>query len=593
MTGTRVGRRPTWIFIAVGLAGVAVALQAEYFSIRAAATENHMLDFAVGVTYLAAGLITWWYRPANRIGPLMLAFAFAWFIGNLYGSGVPFLVSVANGFEGTNAIFMVWLILAYPTGRLATRLERAAVVVTALVTVVTGVIVVLTFDPQRFGCLDCREAGPALFPSFRVWHAASQASDRAAFVLAVIVLVALVRRWRRASPIERSDLLPLWIVTVILAVDYSVEGFTSNAGPNDAFANFLIELQKVGQLLIPILFMWGLLKRRMARAAVGDLVVELEGPVSAGGMRDALARTLHDASLRIVFPANADEDTWIDEDGRAVDLPADPSAVTVIHRDGEPVAALLHDPALVEHQELLRAAGAAAGMAIENEHLQAEVRAQLQEVRASRARIVAAGDTERRRVERDLHDGAQQRLLTLSLALHAARRQADTTADPALAETLRLAADELSLALEELRELARGIHPAILTEEGIGPALESLASRASVPVSLVGVPEERLPSAVEAAAYFVVSEALANVTKYAKATAVVVRLARDNGHLRVEVRDDGVGGADPANGSGLRGLQDRVAAINGRLVIDSPPGSGTSVLADLPCNGDSRVDAAL
>jgi signal transduction histidine kinase len=588
MTVARTERRPTWVFIAVGLAGVAVALQAEYFSIRAAATENHMLDLAVGVTYLAAGLITWWYRPANRIGPLMLAFAFAWFIGNLYGSEVPFLVSVANGFEGTNTVFMVWLILAYPTGRLATRLERSAVVMTALVTVVTGVIVVLTFDPQRFGCQDCREAGPALFPSFRVWHAASEASDRAAFVLAVIVLVALVRRWRRVSSIERSDLLPLWIVTVILAVDYSVAGFTSNAGPNDAFANFLIELQKVGQLLIPILFMWGLLKRRMARAAVGDLVVELEGPVSAGGMRDALARTLHDASLRIVFPANADDgETWIDEDGGAVDLPADPAAVTVIHRDGEPVAALLHDPALVEHQELLRAAGAAAGMAIENEHLQAEVRAQLEEVRASRARIVAAGDTERRRVERDLHDGAQQRLLTLSLALHAARRQADAAADPALAETLRQAADELNLALEELRELARGIHPAILTEEGLGSALESLASRAAVPVSLTGTLEERLPSAVEAAAYFVVSEALANVTKYAGATAVQVRLARDNGHLHVEVRDDGVGGADPANGSGLRGLQDRVAAVNGRLVIDSPRGSGTSVLADLPCNGDT------
>jgi hypothetical protein len=377
-------RRPTWVFIGIGAAGVAIALQAEYFSIRAAATENHMLDLAVGVTYLAAGLITWWYRPANRMGPLMLAFAFTWFIGNMYGSGVPSLVSVANGFEGVNSIFLVWFILAYPTGRLATRLERAAVVMTALVTVVVGVIVVLTFDPQRFGCGDCPDAGPALFPSFRLWHAVIEASDRTAFVLAVVVLAALVGRWRRVSSIERSDLLPLWIVTVILAVDYSVAGFTSNAAENDAFAYFLVELEKVGQLLIPILFTWGLLKRRMSRAAVGDLVVELEGPVSAGGMRDALARTLHDASLRIVFPTNGDTgDTWIDDEGRTVDLPADPSAVTVIHRDGEPVAALLHDPALVEHQELLRAAGSAAGMAIENEHLQAEVRTQLEEVSAS------------------------------------------------------------------------------------------------------------------------------------------------------------------------------------------------------------------
>jgi hypothetical protein len=136
------------------------------------------------VTYLGAGLITWWYRPANRIGPLMLAFAFAWFIGNLGGSGVPFLVSVGNGFESANSIFIVWLILAYPTGRLATRLERTAVVMTALVTVARGVIVVLTLDPCRFGCQHCREAGPALFPSFRVFHAASEVGDRAAFVLA-------------------------------------------------------------------------------------------------------------------------------------------------------------------------------------------------------------------------------------------------------------------------------------------------------------------------------------------------------------------------------------------------------------------------
>jgi signal transduction histidine kinase len=280
----------------------------------------------------------------------------------------------------------------------------------------------------------------------------------------------------------------------------------------------------------------------------------------------------------------------VDEEGRDLKLPPDAAAVTVIHRDGERLAALVHDPALIEHRELLRAAAAAAGMAIANSHLQAEVRTQLEEVRASRARIVQAGDAERRKVERDLHDGAQQRLLSLSLALHAARRQAEGEADHAvIGDTLGLASEELGLAITELRELARGIHPTILTDEGLGPALESLTARASVPVTLVGAPTDRLPPAIEAAAYFVVSEALANVTKYANAKRASVRVSRSDGYITVEVRDDGVGGADETRGSGIRGLHDRVAAVNGRLTIVSPAGAGTTILAVLPCEQKGRA----
>jgi signal transduction histidine kinase len=416
-------RRSWSVFVAVGLVGVVISLVSEYFTIRAGWSENHVLDLAVGWTYLGTGLITWWYRPANRIGPLMLAFSFTWFIGNMAGSRVPVLVSLGSGFESVNSIFLVWLVLAYPTGRLTTALERVAVGATAIVTTVTGTMIALTYDPRSFGCLRCPSVGLALFPDLHLWNIATLAGDRSTPVLAVMVLAALGQRWLHGSPIERRDLTPLWIVTMVLAFIFVLEGVTADAGTRDPFAAFLFELQKMGQVAIPIMFMWGLLRRRMARAAVGDLVVELEGPVSIDGMRDALARALHDGSLRIALPApgTTEEEAWVDEEGRRLDLPSDPSGVTVIHRDGERLAALLHDPALVEHRELLRAVGAAAGMAIENEHLQAEVRAQLEEVRASRARIVAAADTERRRVERDLHDGAQQRLLTLSLALHAAR----------------------------------------------------------------------------------------------------------------------------------------------------------------------------
>ena len=204
-----------------------------------------------------------------------------------------------------------------------------------------------------------------------------------------------------------------------------------------------------------------------------------------------------------------------------------------------------------------------------------------EELNASRARIVQAGDAERRRLERNLHDGAQQRLVTLALGLRLA--QSRLPDDPAgAAELLARSSDELALSLEELRELARGIHPAILTDRGLTPALQALAGRATVPVEVNGLPSERLPEPIEAAAFYVVSESLANVAKYAEARRARIDLTRDDGLLVVEVSDDGVGGADAGKGSGLRGLSDRVEALGGRLRVSSEHGLGTTVRAELP-----------
>jgi signal transduction histidine kinase len=219
---------------------------------------------------------------------------------------------------------------------------------------------------------------------------------------------------------------------------------------------------------------------------------------------------------------------------------------------------------------------------MENDRLHAAVKAQLEEVRASRARIVAATDAERRRLERDIHDGAQQRLVIASLAVQRAQAEAGSSG-PAVAETLANAADELKLALSELRELARGIHPAILTEEGLGPALESLADRSPVDTVIDSDSIGRLPPPVEATAYFVVSEALANVAKYSRARRATVALTVAHGHLHVEVADDGIGGAEMSNGSGLRGLVDRVAALGGELAVRSPIEGGTRIVAEIPC----------
>jgi signal transduction histidine kinase len=217
-------------------------------------------------------------------------------------------------------------------------------------------------------------------------------------------------------------------------------------------------------------------------------------------------------------------------------------------------------------------------------HLDAELRARLEELRASRARLVEAGDAARRRLERDLHDGAQARLVGLALLLRTARTRAG--ADPQLAALLDRASDELKTSLAELRELARGIHPAVLTDRGLEPALHALVSRAPVPVTVDADVDGRLPDSVESAAYFVVSEALANVAKYARATQATVAVRRENGHVTVEVSDDGVGGADAADGSGLRGLADRVAALDGTLSLVSPAGHGTRLHAEIPLRSD-------
>jgi signal transduction histidine kinase len=217
-------------------------------------------------------------------------------------------------------------------------------------------------------------------------------------------------------------------------------------------------------------------------------------------------------------------------------------------------------------------------LALENERLQAELRAQLNELRESRARIVRTADEERRRLERDLHDGAQQRLLGLGMALQLLRPHVDSSGEELLVETEQ----ELQMALAELRELARGIHPAVLTDQGLDAAVRTLAARAPVPVT-VKSDSERLPAHVETAAYFVVAEALANIAKYAHATRAQITLARGNGNAIIDVQDDGVGGAQGRNGSGLTGLADRVGALGGRLLIESPAGGGTQVTAVIPC----------
>ena len=576
--------RRRWGLLALAVAGVGWILGAEWVSIHHGVPENHFIDAMTGLAFLTCGIIALDRRPGNAIGSLMIAFAFVSYFGNWGNIDVPVLplLGASVGQWGATPI-LAQIALSYPSGRLRKTIDRVVIGLVYAWAVGICVVILLVYDPRSEGCPGCAWE-PTPFPSSHVYEAATSFAQQGGAVLALMFVLVVWLRFRRATPVERRDLTPLWVAVCIIAVVYLMSAFASPSPLADPFSYLLWELQGVLQISIPIVFVWGLLSARLARSAVGDLVVELERPLPPGDLQASLARALGDPSLRLVYALEGQE-RWVNASGQQESLPRPAEdnqsrTATLAERDGRPLAVLIHDPAL--DQGLVRAAAAAAGIAIENARLQAEVRAQLEEVSASRQRIVEAGDRERRRVERNLHDGAQQRLATLALSL-AMLRDRDG-ADPATAAGVAQAAAELKQAINELRELARGIHPAILTEEGLPAAVESLADRSSLPVGVAADFDARLPEAVETAAYFVVSESLANVAKYARASSARVKLSRCNGTLRVEVLDDGIGGADPGRGSGLRGLEDRISAVRGSFCVEARPGGGTRVYAEIPCD---------
>ncbi|MEA2301101.1 MAG: hypothetical protein QOE44_1636 [Solirubrobacteraceae bacterium] len=316
-------------------------------------------------------------------------------------------------------------------------------------------------------------------------------------------------------------------------------------------------------------------------------------------VRQTLAESLGDRTLSIAYWLE-DRSVFVDEHGHPVSLPEAGSdrAWTAVDYGGRRVAAIVHDANLDASPELIAAAAAGASLAIDNDRLKADLRARVEELRASRVRIVEAGDAARRRLERDLHDGAQQQLVALAIDLRILRSRLGSSGGAgagAGAEAIELIDgidEKLAAALAELRELARGIHPAILSDRGLEPALDALATRVPVPVACQVDLPVRPPPPVEAAAYFVVAEALTNVLKYARAERVTVRAFQEDEDIVVEVDDDGIGGADAGRGSGLRGLDDRVGALDGTLTVVSQAGAGTLVRARIPCRAARLVARA-
>jgi signal transduction histidine kinase len=574
------GPPPPVLLLALGAvgfaaAGTSIALAFASDHVPHPPTQAALMVWAV-LGYILAGLVAWWRQPESRFGLLMLAAGFAIFLSSLSWSnqGNPYTIGIA--FDLLPAVLFLHVFLAFPTGRLEGWFARTLVVAGYVVAVAAQIVGLMLggFGPDNVLALTSKaDAANSLQ---RV-----QLVTLSALMLAGIGVLA-ARRRTTGRPLRRSLALLIdsfALVLVMVAVLFLSGAFGGITGQIAFETVRRATFFAIG--LAPFAFLVGLLSARLARSAVGDLFIDIRSDPAPADLRDSLARALRDPSLTLAFWL-PEFGSYADLDGRPVELPPESRrATTMIERDGTRVAALIHDPALNDEPELLEAASAAAGIALENARLHVELRARLDELRGSRARIVEAGDKERQRLERNLHDGAQQRLIALSLELSLLEDHLE--GDPEATAQLDQARREVAVSLDELREVARGIHPAVVSGHGLGIALEQLTALAPVPVRLTVAIEGRLPEALEVAAYYLVSESLANVGKYAHASSATVEVNRANGNVVVEVTDNGVGGADTERGSGLRGLADRVESLGGRLRIWSPRGGGTRVRAEIPC----------
>jgi signal transduction histidine kinase len=563
------------------LIDLALILTSDFVPVRGLVAAVGLL---VGWAFVGAGLFAWSRHPDNRVGMLMAATGFAWLLGLVGASDIPLLFAVGNVVGALYFATAIHMLLSAPDGRLHTPWERRLVAGVYAVSLLVLPLFLFADPHESFECEECPENVLLIRDSETFVNVFGFVLNVVGIALVVAVLVTLLRRWRGAAAPERRLYGPLYAAGVALMAALLLSLALSVAARDTDVTGVAWVVAMVPLALMPFVFLAAFARARMLQGgAVGELIARLGEAPRPGELRDALADALGDPSLELVYWL-PDDGRFVDVAGRSYELPELGSrrAVANVERDGDTIAAIVYDESLSGARDHVRAVGAAAALALENERLDAELRAKLAELRESRERMLRVGLEERRRLERNLHDGAQQRLVSLALSLRVAR--AKLNEDPNAADTLLAGAgEELDAALEELRELARGLHPALLGERGLQTALEALAQRAPVPVELSSVPPDRLPEAVELAAYFVVSEALTNVAKYAGASRATVSVERDNGRVVVAVADDGVGGADPEHGSGLRGLADRVAVLEGRLEVESNPGRGTTVKANIPC----------
>jgi signal transduction histidine kinase len=477
------------IALAGVLMGIALFVIVATSEVPAAPLFEAFVTLLVGWSFIGTGLYAWDRRPANLIGGLMVCVGFAIFVAELTVSDGPLAAAIGFACNSLPVVFLIHLLVVFPSGRIQTRLDRFYVTYAYVAGGFIAGFPILFYNPATDpDCTHCVSSNPFLIhDNLAFVNTWLNVLSAVSIPVLAALFVHLVRRARRGTPEERRSQEPVWWAGGATILLFAATLLTNLGPENGNYDDVVWYIANLVLATVPFAFLFGLLRTRLSEA---DVVAQ------------------------------------------------------------------------------------------ENMRLDAELQARLDDLRESRARIVQAGDAARRKLERDLHDGAQQRLVGLALDLRLAREKLEDD-PPTAAEMLDEASAELARATEELRELARGIHPAVLSDRGLEAAVESLARRAPLPVEIDTSVEGRLPGAVESAAYFVVAEALTNVVRHSGAARAEVGIRRDNGRLVVEVRDDGAGGAD-STGSGLRGLADRVAALDGSLEVDDPAGGGTVVRADIP-----------
>jgi signal transduction histidine kinase len=542
-----------------------------------------LVDIVPGSSFVLAGLVAWSLRPRNQVGLLMIGVG----VGLLtrtaalqYGVGQIWTPAevVLHFVSPLWAVVFLQLLLAFPGGQLVSQLDRVVVrsfyVLVPLAAVLA--VVVLHYDVL----------GPIGQPVFEMKGPA----DKVYVACLAVGSGLVIRRWFLGGRARRRSMSPLFWPMVPITIFFLLSavaalGAFSIPTPLLGLKNDLATAFPLLLVALPAGFLVGLLRSGLDMSSVGDLVVKLSSGLAPERLQPALAQALHDPSLEVAYWL-PNQEWFADLDGKRIELPSEDSerAVSVLGDPSSPIAVLVYDSSLVHEGQLVDAAAAAVRMALENARLQVQLRAQLEEVRQSRARLVEAADSERQRVERDLHDGAQQQLVTLLLSMQMTKTEALRHSDPETAGLVDANIAALKQALDELRELGRGIHPTILTQAGLVPAIMSLSERCPIAVEVIGeLGDVRLAPPLEAALYFVVSEAMTNAVKHSQARRMCVSLGRRAGLAIVEVADDGVGGAELALGSGLRGLTDRIAAVGGRLMVKSDRAGGTTIHAEVPC----------
>jgi signal transduction histidine kinase len=558
----------------LGLVSLSIAADSPAYSFAGTIGGAAALLVA-GWSLIAAGLVFWSARRRNYVGPVLVAAGVAWFVGEWDNPGVGSAAVFTVGLvvHASCPVLVAVVMFAHPSGRMSGWAERLTIAALATAMVVSlGVLAAAAYDPQAAGCRDCPtnlvlvDADSARSAEF------AQAGIRAGWIASVGVIGVAGWRAGRSSAARRRVTAPtiiaggLYFIAVASTFVANRDRGYLGSGPVERRLWFV---QAGALVLVAAAVVWGRVRNRHTRRSLVDVVVELGKTSGAGGLREVLAARLADPDLEVGYAIG--DERWATVRGTEVTVSADGGTgrtVTPLVRDGEPVAVIVHREGVLDDVDLVAEVTSSARLLLDNERLQAGVHAREADLRASRARIVESGDAERRRLERDLHDGAQQRLVGLLLGLRLAKAGVDAD-DEMLRARLGDIEVALELALGNLREVASGIHPPTLSAFGLAEALAGLAERTGNEVRVKAVPRQRLPTAVETAAYHIVAEAAAGGP-------VVVDVASCGDRLRIEVEAV----AEPED---LIALEDRVGALDGWLRVDPNWSEGVALRAEIPC----------